>query len=408
MAHDARCNGDQLDIFTRFFRAWERFFFAPADPTPLAVVRICGGLVILYIHLTYCFDLQAFFGKDAWINLETINELRREVPTSRVPIAWPPSVPQPQSPLTEEELHYLRKWDLEKRYVLAEGNWKWSLWYHLTDPTWMAICHGGILLAMLCLTIGFCTRIAAVISWIGLLSYVNRAPTSLFGMDTIMIVVALYLTIGPSGAALSIDRLIERWRARKGWGGSPAAFAWPPPPQVSANLALRLLQIHVCIIYFASGISKLQGSTWWMGTAVWGTMANYEFSPMDSAIYMAYLRFLAERRWLWELVITAGTTFTLAFEIAFAFVVWTRPMRWLMIISAVLLHTGIALFMGLVGFSLMMMVCVLSFVPAEATHAGLERLDRWWRTLARGPESAPASALAPETQRPAVKLSRSA
>jgi hypothetical protein len=71
---------------------------------------------------------------------------------------------------------------------------------------------------------------------------------------------------------------------------------------------------------------------------------------------------------------TSGAIFTLVFEISFVFLVWNRRLRPVLLISAVLLHTGIAVFMGLVTFSLMMMTALLSFVPAEAVHRLLARL----------------------------------
>jgi hypothetical protein len=156
---------------------------------------------------------------------------------------------------------------------------------------------------------------------------------------------------------------------------------------VSANVALRLLQIHLCIIYGASGLSKLQGPAWWSGVAVWGTMANYEFSPMRTAIYAGVLHFISQHRWLWELVTTGGSYFTLGFEIGFPFLVWQPRLRWTMVLSAVLLHLGIALCMGLVTFSMMMLIAVLSFVPASTIEEFL-----WW--LGRGstvPRLAPAT-----------------
>lgn len=410
MSPESRRVESDPNLAMRAARAVDRFWFAPADPTPLAAVRICGGLLILYVHLAYCFDFQAFFGKDAWISLATINDMRYEVPTQGLPLGWPEEfgvVADP--PWSEEELQYARKWGVDPRQLVSKGSWKWSAWFHVTDPAWMALCHGGILLAMLCLTIGLCTRVAAVITWVGMLCYVNRSPTTLFGMDTIMIVVALYLVIGPSGATLSVDRLIARWRARRSAGSTDPSADGRPRPLISANLALRLLQVHLCIIYFASGVSKLQGSTWWSGTAVWGTMANYEFSPMNSQLYMSFLRFLAENRLLWELAMTGSTTFTLAFEITFPFLVWLRPLRWVMIVSAVFLHLGIAFFMGLVGFSAIMLVLLLSFVPAASFHRGLDLRDRWIRGgQDNGRTLAPVPPRDESTTWPAVRLSRSA
>jgi len=371
----------------RMVRAWSRFWFTPGDPTILGMIRICCGLVVFYVHLAYSYDLQAFFGKDAWLSLERVNEARlmtppegpayrNRTPWVGPPTRWEPFVPLPYS--NDEERQFIERWGAHPNQVMAWGQPLWSIWYHVTDPTWMWVVHGCILAIMFLFTIGFCTRVTSVLTWAGMLSYIQRAPTSLFGMDTIMIVVVLYLMIGPSGAALSVDRLISRYwatyQARR--KQLPAPKYGPPAPQVSANLALRLLQIHLCIIYAASGLSKLQGASWWSGMAVWGTMANYEFSPMQLQIYMAFLHFICQHRWLWELVTTGGSYFTLAFEIGFAFLIWNPRLRGTMVLSAVLLHTGIALFMGLVTFSLMMLIAVLAFVPVAAVRELLGRLGR--------------------------------
>jgi hypothetical protein len=62
------------------------------------------------------------------------------------------------------------------------------------------------------------------------------------------------------------------------------------------------------------------------------------------------------------------------FEVGFAFLVWNPRLRWTMVLSAVLMHVGIALCMGLVTFSLMMLTLVLAFVPSSAVREFLWRL----------------------------------
>jgi hypothetical protein len=227
----------------------------------------------------------------------------------------------------------------------------------------MMVVHGCILATVFLFAIGLGTRVTAVLTWIGVVSYVQRAPTTLFGMDAMMLIALLYLAIGPSGRALSADRLIERWWARR------RGLAEPPVPRLAtANFAIRLMQIHFCIIYLASGLSKLQGGTWWNGTAIWGVMANASFNPLHVPWYYELLRFLCQHRWLWEIVMGGSTVFTLVMEIGFPFLVWKPNLRWVMIVGAVLLHTGIALVMGLVGFGLFMLCLLLAFVPSEVTR----------------------------------------
>src|SRR5262249_16274124 len=260
------------------------FWFTPSDPTILGMIRICAGLVVLYIHLAYSYDLQTFFGEDAWLSLDKVNESRKQVPWVGPPTGWD-QLPSLRANNPQEQA-FMDRWFVHPSQVMAYGQPLWSIYYHVTDPTWMWVVHGCILTSIFLFTIGFCTRITSVLTWLGMLSYIQRAPTSLFGMDTITNIAVLYLMIGPSGAALSVDRLLPRyWATRRAFRELLPVPEFPPPqPSVSANVALRLLQVHLCIIYAASGLSKLQGSAWWSGVAVWGTMANWEFSPMNLQI----------------------------------------------------------------------------------------------------------------------------
>lgn len=64
----------------RAWSAWCRFWFAPSDPTPLAFMRIMAGLLTIYVHLAYTFDLTEFYGANGWYNPETARENRRNMP----------------------------------------------------------------------------------------------------------------------------------------------------------------------------------------------------------------------------------------------------------------------------------------------------------------------------------------
>jgi hypothetical protein len=382
----------------RVAQAWERFWFTPADPTTLGLIRICAGLVVLYVHLAYTFDLQALLGKDAWFSLELMDEWRHDTPYLLPAQDWNdqqdtqrylalgntlPSDPHEAAKVQE----YRQRWAVDPRQVYARGNWVWSVWFHVTDPAAMAAIHTFILVSMLLFTLGLCTRMTSVLTWVGALSYIQRTPTSLFGLDTMLVVVLLYLMIGPSGATLSLDRLITRyWAARRALRRHrPVPALRPPAPRISANLALRLMQVHFCFIYMAAGLSKLQGNTWWNGTAIWSTLVNPEFSPLRFQIYMDLQRWLAGHRRLWEVCMVGGVAYTLTLEISFPFLVWVRRTRWVMISGAVLLHTGIALCMGLVMFSLTMLALVLAFVPGGEVRRLLARVEvrfaRWWSSL---------------------------
>jgi hypothetical protein len=366
-------------LIGRSVHAWNRFWFKPSDPTILGFIRICCGLATLYVHLAYCPDLQEFFGKDAWLNLQLADEFRQEAPWTAPSWGWEERIHSYSLPVDPAErdrvLQYAQKWGLDPRAVSTRGNPYWSIWFHVVDRESMRLIHGGVLVVMFLFTIGLCTRITSALTWLAALCYIQRSPITLFGMDTMMNIALFYLMIGPSGAALSMDRLIARYRqAQRHRQTGSTTLTSGPEPTVSANFALRLMQVHFCIIYMAAGLSKLTGSSWWSGTALWGTVANYEFTPLRFAFYAESLRWLCQHRLLWEIVMTGGILYTLALEIAFPFLVWQNRFRGLMIAGSVVLHTVIALTMGLIGFGLFMLVLVLSFLPSQVIHEFFGRL----------------------------------
>ena len=348
---------DQATGIRGLWQAWERFWFSPGDPTTLSLMRLVGGFLIFYLHLTYSFDLQTFFGRDAWLSLDKANYIRHETPLYAPDVKW--DKPTDPTRLTAEDAAFLENWGYLPEHSISKGRDLVSLWYHLTDPTAMAIAHGVILTTMFLFAIGFCSRVTSVLTWVFLLFYINRSNASVFGVDTMMNILAIYLMIGPSGAAFSVDRLIERWIARRrGVSELP-----PPAPSISANLAIRLIQINFCLVYGMSGLSKLQGGSWWSGTATWLTMVNFEFSPLHNHLYTTILRYVAARRWLWEMVMQSSTMMTLVLELTMPLMIWNRRLRWLYICGCSMFHLSIALFMSLVCFSSMMLILLISFVP---------------------------------------------
>src|SRR5579871_1925921 len=72
----------------RAWDAWNGFWFTPANPTTLGLIRICTGLLIVYIHLAYSYDLFEFFGKDGWTSLAFLNRQRAQSPWVSPPTDW--------------------------------------------------------------------------------------------------------------------------------------------------------------------------------------------------------------------------------------------------------------------------------------------------------------------------------
>jgi hypothetical protein len=274
-------------------------------------------------------------------------------------------------------LDYLEYWNQEAKYAYRHGNPVFSLWFHVTDPTAMAVAHGVILVVMLLFTLGVFTRVTSVLTWLAALTYIHRTQQVLFGMDTMLNILLFYLMIGPSGAALSVDRLVNRYRAiRAGLARSgkldaaTLAYLQHPPYTPTAGFALRLLQIHFCFIYMASALSKLKGPAWWNHNAYWDTLANPEFTLIHYQWYEWLVQQAVSSRLVYSIMAAVGIALTFIAELGLPFLVWTR-LRPYIVMFGFMLHAGIGVFMGLWIFSLLMMTLLLCYLPGAAFRSRL-------------------------------------
>lgn len=280
---------------------WNRFWYTPADPTLLGLIRILTGLMLVYTHAVWGLALRDFFTSTGWLSPALVRTMQAN------------------------------------QYV-------YSFWYLVPDGwIWPAYAFSMVIFAFF--AIGLFTRVASILALAVAVSYANRVPAALFGLDQINVMLTLYLAIGPSGGALSLDR----WLARRRSGRSA-----PPVPSALANLAIRLIQVHMCVIYFFAGISKLQGSAWWTGEAMWLAFANLEYQSLD-------MTWLAWHPWL----VNAMSHGSVLWEISFCVLVWRPRWRPLVLAMAVPLHVGIGACLGMWTFGLIMLVGCASFLPDD-------------------------------------------
>jgi hypothetical protein len=334
---------------------WDRFFFTPSDPIMLGVIRICVGCILLYIHLSCASEVLNFVGPDAWIDQEALPQLAAlpDHPKFKPP---PPEPGRPR-PLQSE----LDDVEVRKSVLRAHG---FSIWHVVTDPHWVKVTYYAGIGCVALFTLGLFTRFTSVLSWAFHLSYMHRSLVIWFGMDAMISFLLLYLALGPCNAVFSLDRLL------KPLIGKPSQ---PAHPSWWATVSLRLIQLHMCVVYFISGIAKLQGRSWWDGTATWITMNAPLF---NEGLPTEWMTNPALGEWFWHYVSFASTYATLAFEITFPFLIWNRHLRPWILAGAALLHGGIALFMGLGGFGAIMLTGCLAFIPSNGA--------RWFLSALRG------------------------
>ena len=57
---------DVRRYFAELWEAWNGFWFTPADPATLSLIRVLAGGMLLYTHFIWSFDLAGFIGADGY------------------------------------------------------------------------------------------------------------------------------------------------------------------------------------------------------------------------------------------------------------------------------------------------------------------------------------------------------
>lgn len=198
---------------------WLRFWFAPADSRPLAVVRIAAAVLGLALLWSYADDLLDWFGPRGVLPVATVAAWRSPAGFSIFDVAT-----------TAPALHLL--------FILT------------------AVAFGMLL-------VGFLTPVAGVAAAVLWASLLNRGPMLAGPADDCLAILLWCLAIGPAGDFLSVDGFIrDRVRPQ------------PPQPCWRARLALGLLQAHASAISVGAVLAQLKGDVWWNGTAAWWLAAR--------------------------------------------------------------------------------------------------------------------------------------
>ena len=130
------------------WRAWDQFWFAPADPATLSLIRVLAGALLLYTHVVWSLDLEAFLGELGWHPVEFVRDVNRS------------------------------RWSGDVQWSV------WSLFFWIKAP-WLLWCvHIFALVTFLMVTIGCFSRVACVVGFFLAVSYAHRvSPGAFFGLD---------------------------------------------------------------------------------------------------------------------------------------------------------------------------------------------------------------------------------
>ena len=283
---------------------WLAFWFTPADPRPLAVVRVVAAAIGLCLLWSYATDLETWFGPGGLIDPETA-------------AAW-------RSPFG------------------------FSLYDLATSATAVRLLFGVTVVVFVLLLAGLGTPIvslAAPVLWASLL---HRGPMLAGPADDVLAVLLWCLAVGRPGRAWSVDRLLAR-----------RAGGIPPAASVRCRVAAGLMLVHASAIAAAAALSQLKGDVWWDGTAAWWLAARRESQLVDlTGLY-------ARSEYLMNLVTHAIPLFEIAFAVGLWPAVTRRPVARIGLVAWPLL--GLLAGEPLWGLALAA-ICVPAAMSLSDTH----------------------------------------
>jgi hypothetical protein len=195
--------------------AWDRFFFTPQSPIPIALFRILYGICVSVTVVLLHSDWLNWFGVHSWVTLSTMRQVEPGIRLNLFTL-----MPQ--------------------------------------DDRWIAAFFWIFLGFALLLTAGVWARLSSVAVFLCLTSMDQRNLLILHGGDTFLRVAGFFLMFAPAGAAFSVDRLI---RVRRGLEG--------PLIKPRAPWAQRMIQFELSFMYLMAFWWKMKGHTWLNGTALY-------------------------------------------------------------------------------------------------------------------------------------------
>jgi hypothetical protein len=200
----------------------------------------------------------------------------------------------------------------------------------LSESRILSLTLGCFLASGCCLILGFLCRPAAITAWFLHLASVTSGGLMSYGVDNFMTIGLFYLMLCPLPDRYSLD-----------------ARLWHKRPKDPSQLGFyqRVLQIHLCLIYFFGGLDKCLGAGWWNGTSIWRALTRPPFNIISPHILIR-----------WSYLLPVVGIFICLIEIGYPIFIWPKRTRAIWLISVVAMHLAIALTMGMYLFALIMIV----------------------------------------------------
>lgn len=293
---------------TTVARRVEQFFFTPASDWWLTLLRVGCGLQILAYCLTSWADWRHLFVESgAALVGRSVSELFLSGRTALTPRL---------------------SWIINLAAVIR-----------LREEQVLPLLGMILLLAGVCLCVGLFTRTTAVIAWFIHLASVKSVGLTSYGMDNFTTIALFYIAIAPLPDRWSLDRIVRKL---------------PGKPLVRHGFHRRVLQLHLCLVYFFSGLTKGLGPEWWNGESVWRALIRPPFNLLGPNSLIAVSALLP----------LLGIS-VVVLELGYSVFIWPPKTRRLWLAAIIAMHVGIALTMGLYLFALIMITLNLAAFSPE-------------------------------------------
>lgn len=208
----------------------------------------------------------------------------------------------------------------------------------LSEETILSVAWIGLLAAGGGLLLGFGGRFSAIVAWFLHLCAAKSGDFVSYGVDNFMTIGLFYLMLAPWPDRYSLDRLI--WKTL------------PRDPKL-LGFFRRILQVHLCMIYFFSGLTKCLGNGWWDGSNIWRSLTRPPFNIIAPEVFV---------RWKYLLPII-GISICLI-ETGYPLFIWLKRTRLIWLAAVLAMHIAIGATMGMYLFALIMIVLnVAAFGP---------------------------------------------
>lgn len=186
---------------------------------------------------------------------------------------------------------------------------------------------------VLCILIisGFFSRLSALFLLILQISFIKYGSLFFYGADFFTSMSLFYIILFPSSSFFSLQQRLFPKLSRN---------------QQSLTLCKRLIQIHVCIAYFFSGLDKILGFNWWNGESIWKAihLPNlYKFVALGDYVQNP----------VFYIIFGWGT---IIIELFYPLFINLNKTRKYWLILTISMHVGIIIFFNLFFFSAIMIV----------------------------------------------------